>query len=243
MSRLVSLYPARWRARYGDELLGLLTERPPSRLDRLDLIRGAFDARLHPGLAGPGEPAPIDPRAARHRRAGIVTLVGAGLWLGGMVVAINGPVVHDSWGTYREGAAALPLIIMATALLAFGIAGTAERLPSGAWLGRVGALAAGAGFLLWSLAPWVMATGAVGALGFTLLGVSAIRSGQWPAWALAPGLMAILAVPLALSGVLPISSTFGIDGQFVVFGSFVVIWLVVARPLLSPSAAFQPATS
>ena len=243
MSRLVSLYPARWRARYGDELLGLLTERPPSRLDRLDLIRGAVDARLHPGLVGPGEAAPIDARAARHRRAGIVTLVGAGLWLGGMVVAINGPVVHDSWGTYREGAAALPLIIMATALLAFGIAGTAERLPSGAWLGRVGALAAGAGFLLWSLAPWVMATGAVGALGFTLLGVSAIRSGQWPAWALALGLMAILAVPLALSGVLPISSTFGIDAQFVVFGSFVVIWLVVARPLLSPSAAFQPATS
>lgn len=243
MSRLVSLYPARWRARYGDELLGLLAERPPSGLDRLDLIRGAVDARLHPGLAGPAEPAPIDARATRHRRAGLVTLVGAGLWLGGMVVAINGPVVYDSWGTYRDGAAALPLIIMATALLAFGIAGTAERLPPGAWLGRVGALAAGAGFLLWSLAPWVMATGALGALGFTLLGVSAIRSGQWPAWALGLSLAAVLAVPLALSGILPISSTFGIDGQFVVFAWFVVIWLAVARPLLSPSAARQLAAS
>ncbi|HEU0236474.1 MAG TPA: hypothetical protein VFR14_08550 [Candidatus Limnocylindrales bacterium] len=243
MSRLVSLYPRRWRARYGDELLGLLAERPPSGLDRLDLIRGAVDARLHPGLAGPGELAPIDARAARHRRAGIVTLVGAGLWLGGMVVAINGPVVYDSWGTYREGGAALPLIIAATALLAFGLAGTAERLPSGVWLGRVGALASGAGFLLWSVAPWVMATGAVGVLGFTVLGVSAIRSGQWPAWALGLSLASVLAVPLALSGILPVSSTFGIDGQFVVFGSFVVIWLVVARPLLSPSAAPQLAAS
>jgi hypothetical protein len=33
MSRLICLYPADWRARYEDEFLALLAERPPSILE------------------------------------------------------------------------------------------------------------------------------------------------------------------------------------------------------------------
>ncbi len=46
--RLVGLYPAAWRQRYGDEFLALLEERPPRRLDVIDIAWGALDAHLFP---------------------------------------------------------------------------------------------------------------------------------------------------------------------------------------------------
>jgi hypothetical protein len=47
---LLRLYPETWRARYGAELTELLLARPPSPRDRLDILRGAVDARLNPQL-------------------------------------------------------------------------------------------------------------------------------------------------------------------------------------------------
>jgi hypothetical protein len=46
--RLVGLYPAAWRQRYGDEFLALLETRPPRRLDVIDIAWGALDAHLFP---------------------------------------------------------------------------------------------------------------------------------------------------------------------------------------------------
>ena len=48
---LLRLYPETWRARYGAEFTELLLARPPSVRDRLDILRGAVDARLNPQLA------------------------------------------------------------------------------------------------------------------------------------------------------------------------------------------------
>ena len=48
---LLRLYPAAWRDRYLDEVSDLLAERPPSLRDRLDLMRGAADAWIHPQVA------------------------------------------------------------------------------------------------------------------------------------------------------------------------------------------------
>lgn len=45
-SLLVRLYPARWRARYGDEFEAILEERPLGPFDALDIVLGALDARL-----------------------------------------------------------------------------------------------------------------------------------------------------------------------------------------------------
>lgn len=53
MSRLVRLYPAAWRERYEAELRAALASRPLTGRDRIDLVRGALDARLHPELGGP----------------------------------------------------------------------------------------------------------------------------------------------------------------------------------------------
>ncbi|MDQ3880576.1 MAG: hypothetical protein M3295_05850 [Chloroflexota bacterium] len=48
MRRLVRLYPAAWRARYGDEFAALLDELRPTLPLVLDVVRGAVDARLRP---------------------------------------------------------------------------------------------------------------------------------------------------------------------------------------------------
>lgn len=44
--RLIRLYPARWRDRYGDEFEALLEERPLGPFDVADIVLGAIDARL-----------------------------------------------------------------------------------------------------------------------------------------------------------------------------------------------------
>jgi hypothetical protein len=45
---LVRAYPQAWRARYEDEFLALMAERPSSLADVVDIARGALDAHLHP---------------------------------------------------------------------------------------------------------------------------------------------------------------------------------------------------
>lgn len=79
MSRLVRLYPAAWRARYGEELAALLEDRPPGPFDVLDLVLGAIDAHLHLSDLGTSE----------HRKgitmslrlAGSSAIIGGGLWI------------------------------------------------------------------------------------------------------------------------------------------------------------------
>lgn len=78
MSRLVRLYPAAWRERYEAEFVALLEERPPGMLDRLDVLRGAIDARVHPQLAR--QPAESAAGPAGLRRAGAVAAAGGLLW-------------------------------------------------------------------------------------------------------------------------------------------------------------------
>ena len=45
-SLLIRLYPANWRARYGDEFQAVLEERPLGPFDVADILLGAIDARL-----------------------------------------------------------------------------------------------------------------------------------------------------------------------------------------------------
>ena len=44
---LLRCYPARWRARYGDEFAAVLDERPLGPFDVADVLLGALDAHLH----------------------------------------------------------------------------------------------------------------------------------------------------------------------------------------------------
>lgn len=74
MRSLIRLYPRRWRERYEAEILDLLAERPASIADGLDLVRGAFDAHLHPQAHG-SRPAA---QPLTHRIPGLLALA-AGL--------------------------------------------------------------------------------------------------------------------------------------------------------------------
>lgn len=80
MISLVSRYPRSWRDRYEGEFLVLMADRPPDVLDRVDIVRAAFDARMHPQVYGePVAPAdhemPYDgPWSAR--RSGGIAFVG-----------------------------------------------------------------------------------------------------------------------------------------------------------------------
>ena len=48
--RIVGLYPRDWRARYEQEMLGLLADRPPTLFQCLDLLRGSVSERTSPVL-------------------------------------------------------------------------------------------------------------------------------------------------------------------------------------------------
>lgn len=241
MKRLLRLYPRAWQARYGDELEALLALRPVTLGDHLDLLLGALDAHLHPELVEARSPAPdrrfadvpaADVRVAR--RLGIGAIVGAAVWLSTWVIAANGPIVTDEWGTYRDGSAAGPVAILAGALLAAGILGQFIVLPARARVARVAGIVAIAGILLWSLAPWQLPLGLLGLIGLCALGAAAWRHRIWSAPAAAVLGFSIVGAAIAVAasadrmgGLEPAPPTFTLALILLT-----VPWLVVGGTLL-----------
>ena len=79
-SLLIRLYPARWRARYGDEFEAILEERPLGPFDVADILLGALDAQLR--LRGHG--ADIHQKRGftmTLRIGGIAAIIGASIWI------------------------------------------------------------------------------------------------------------------------------------------------------------------
>lgn len=144
MSTLLRLYPGAWRARYGDEMEALLEERRLDRRERLDLIRGALDAWVHPPTPSP---APM-----------LAALIGGGLWTVVATAVLIQPAPPD-WPGYL--AEIVPLAVVAAVCLL--VAATACVLRAGEARSRAIGLATGlvlVGHLAW-----------IGMLGATLLGV------------------------------------------------------------------------
>ena len=106
MSKLVRLYPRAWRDRYEDEFLSLITDRPPTLVDRIDIVRGALDAHLHPQLPG-SEP---EPQPVTHRVPGLIALTAGLLWTGNATyLAVRSDLTGD-WGSLIGIAFVLMLI-------------------------------------------------------------------------------------------------------------------------------------
>ena len=83
---LLRLYPARWRARYGEEFAAVLDERPLGPFDVADILLGALDAHLH--LRGVGATTQHGKGFAMSLRiGGYAAVVGGVLWL--LVLAGN----------------------------------------------------------------------------------------------------------------------------------------------------------
>ena len=186
MSRLVALYPRRWRDRYGDEFLALMADRPPALRDRLDIVRGALDARLDPQLHGP-ELVPD--------RAGFATLAGFGVLLAALTIAANGPLHFDEYGSYRDGGAAALPHALATCLLAFGLFRLLSRLPANAQLARAAGWIAIVAGPLWSVMPWMPLAALPFFLGTIGLAIGAARAGVISRW-LAAAITGVLILPV-----------------------------------------------
>lgn len=141
---LVGLYPRAWRDRYGDEMEALIEAAKLRRRDRIDLVRGALDAWLHP--------------PSRSRAPIIAALIGGGVWTALAAGILVQPAPPDWPGYLLE---IVPLAVIAAACLLVSAAGCALR--AGEAKGQSIGLATGlvvVGHVAW-----------IGMLGATILGV------------------------------------------------------------------------
>lgn len=183
---LVRLYPAVWRARYGEEFAELLAARPPRLRDRLDILRGAVDARMHPQL---------DPNATGEARLPHDRSIGAMLVTAGILLtmwAAFGVVQMPRWESgdaiaspdlmavsYASGMLGSFIILVALVVLAFrydwsiGSTGAIAALSTalGIFLAALGAgvlalvlLAGGGVVLAWRMRGRLLGTAAAVAL-------------------------------------------------------------------------------
>jgi hypothetical protein len=177
---LLRLYPARWRARYGDEFELILMDRPLGPFDVADTLLGALDAHLHlRGLGG----------ASQHGRGfamtpyigGYAAILGGILWF----AALAANAMTDGDGSSVSSWIGIVLVIatIATLIALVGLSAfQAHRYPA----------------LTWAAVAIPATGGIVGLLGTLAIAVSGdgdrqIIAGLTP-WAIAMlGLVAMLA--------------------------------------------------
>jgi len=170
MSRLIALYPTAWRARYELELRALLEARPPSFRDRVDLVRGALDARLHPQLLD-GRAADVD-MAPEGRAPGLAAVAGGLTWL--VLSVVVGLAAGDRMDVDLTSLFWLALFLMTISLIGPLPAVRARQIRRG--LAAWGILFGLALLLPWDLKGWsALPLVAVSAGG--LLALAALRAG------------------------------------------------------------------
>lgn len=126
MTRLLRLYPRRWRARYEAEFLDLIEARPPSPRDVLDILLGAFDARLHPELVEPGPDVVAEAGSSLATRFGALPAIAAGvIWAAAGAYQASIRIMP----TYKDSTVLTVLVVIALVLGAIAILATLPRLP------------------------------------------------------------------------------------------------------------------
>jgi hypothetical protein len=243
MSRFVRLYPRAWRVRYDAELEELVAARPLGVGGSIDLLRGALDAHRHPELVDPAiAPTVGDGPVSRQRyadlvlarRLGTAALFGALLWVAGWLIAANGPLVHEYDGTsYRDGAAAMPVVLGAMLLLSAGLLGQLIRLPAAARTARGGAIVAMLAGPFWAFAPWYLPVGFA-----VILGIAALAVGAWwrNAWSGAYALAVLVSITIGsvIVALAALGLAFGREGGIAVAVILLIpIWLGVGATLQS----------
>jgi hypothetical protein len=138
-SILLRLYPRSWRARYGEEFLDLLEQRPISPSDVLDVVVSAVDARRHPA---PGWSGPAADRLPGTDRAALAAIAGGVLFPLGLLAAIfnDGVTLTDMPSMLLPAVIGWPaalsviggIVLLLAAILGLG-AGVGRRHPRLAW--------------------------------------------------------------------------------------------------------------
>ena len=106
---LLRLYPARWRARYGEEFATVLEERSLGPFDVADVLLGALDAHLHlRGLGAASQHA--KGFAMTLRIGGFAAVLGGLLWL----ILLAGNAINDG---AEAGSTILGLVAVAATIV------------------------------------------------------------------------------------------------------------------------------
>lgn len=186
MTRLIALYPRAWRDRYEHEFLALLEDRTPQARDRLDIVRGAVDSRLHPqaGRSSSGESDGVRPA----RLDAILAVLAGALWVA-TGLAFHGSSVDPDLG-YKNTEFALLLGITGALVAGLSALVVSFALPGRHLVASISSIAAVVGALAMVL-PWPVV-----ALGFysTMLGVLVFGLVAWPRLGPAGVLLAIAAL-------------------------------------------------
>ena len=233
-SRLVSLYPAAWRARYADEFAALLEDRPPRLQQVIDIAWGAVDAHLFPQ-------APEGRYRMFTRLSGLSGLLAGLLLLVGFVVNVGGLVnIDPTTNAYRILAFYLFALV---GLLGIHVRQVIVR-PGLAWFGFVAALtaialgvvsaAASASGTEWAGGGLAFVAGIALWIGFSMLGATMLAAGVFP---MPVGLAMTIASTMALVGLnlRNADAGFGIPGAVSQIGIilFGLAWIGIGLSLLA----------
>jgi hypothetical protein len=210
VARYVRLYPRAWRDRYGDELEAVLEEDGLGLRTRLDLVRGAVDAHLHPGTPTPWP---------------VVAVLTASAFAVAHAWALATQPVPTDWPGYLEEA--LPLIIASVVALIPGVVGLWLKLgdADGA-MGRIGVILAVVGYVAWLVAllaaatrlaygPLTAAASTVAMVGTAALGIALVGRSR-----------------LVLGALLAAASLAGVAPPALGWRAFAVAWTAIAAVLL-----------
>jgi hypothetical protein len=235
---LLRVYPARWRARYGDEFAVVLEERPLGPFDVADVLLGALDAHLH--LRGLGV-------ASEHRKGfamslrigGYAAIAGGILWLLALAgnAINNGGESFSPWLGYAIVGATVMTLVALIGLSAFQarshpvLTWAAFAIPAiGAVVGLFGYAAIVAtgdsdATLIAGISPWMI--GSIGLLTM-VVGSSLFAVATWQARSLSRTASGLLAV----GAVLVVLALFGASGAL---PSPIAIGPIVAAILVFPA--------
>lgn len=213
-SLLIRLYPARWRARYGDEFEAILEERPLGPFDLADTLLGALDARLW--LRGHGATTEhASGFTMTLRIGGFAATIGALIWTvfalqtspgkpfqGGiailafagllaLLVAVTGLSAYQARSHPKLVWTAFAMTAAGTVAMAIGAAADLTPVGAGGWneaLVVLGALAAVIGSALFGIATYLNSVPMRGAAALLVAG---------PAIGAAAFIVALVSVDLA----------------------------------------------
>jgi uncharacterized protein YndB with AHSA1/START domain len=149
-SSLLRLYPRAWRERYGDEFAELLEARPPTARDRVDILRGAIDARMNPQVPGhrPARTAAVPDRllATGAITAGVLFSLWAAVIVAAMPRWGEAGGVDEGLLGLSYGAGMLGAMLGIAVLLGLAL----RHLGDLHAIGAMGAVLAAAGFFLFA---------------------------------------------------------------------------------------------
>ena len=149
---LLGLFPAPWRARYGEEFEALLEERPLGPFDVADILLAAFDAHLNlRGLTA----------ASDHAKGFVMTLQFAGLaavfgglaWAAGLAISSADGTDGVGIGIWMFVAGTVLLLLALVGLSAFQSRSHPRLVWAAFIVPAVGAVVTTAGALLMALNP------------------------------------------------------------------------------------------